>query len=295
MAGIFVPLRDDALRRDSETAGDPVKVILNLADSAHRRDRRPSLPAKGRQGGAELSRGSASLSAFSIGNLLYLSSVGLVAAGIIATFFGTGVSLLLHSPRGIIPGAATRPGPEGTLLQTFPGKDYGAPSTDSADNVQSSATLPAPAEAPTIAGGATLLNRANTAASPLPMPDHTSGDPAVVTPPPPIAVAATPPAQPTSALSATELSELLEHGDALLRTGDVASARLFYERAAGVGDGRAALRLGATFDPAFLGRLNLGKMQADVAEARLWYSRALDLGAVEAKRQLNSLDAKQGK
>jgi TPR repeat protein len=90
------------------------------------------------------------------------------------------------------------------------------------------------------------------------------------------------------------LAELLDHGDALLRNGDVASARLFYERAAGAGDGRAALRLGATFDPEFLGRLGLGKLQANPAEARSWYSRARELGAADTKRQLNSLDTRQG-
>ena len=91
------------------------------------------------------------------------------------------------------------------------------------------------------------------------------------------------------------MTELLDHGDALLRNGDVVSARLFYERAAGAGDGRAALRLGATFDPEFLGRLGLGKLQANPAEARSWYSRARDLGAVDAKRRLNSAETRQGK
>jgi TPR repeat protein len=91
------------------------------------------------------------------------------------------------------------------------------------------------------------------------------------------------------------MAELVEHGDALLRNGDVASARLFYERAASAGDGRAALRLGATFDAEFLGRLGLGKLQANPAEARSWYSRARDLGEVDAKRRLNSLETRQGK
>ena len=73
------------------------------------------------------------------------------------------------------------------------------------------------------------------------------------------------------------------------------SARLFYERAARAGDGRAALRLGATFDPAFLSRLGIAKGQADPAAARLWYGRALDLGVSDAKRQLNNLEAKPGR
>jgi TPR repeat protein len=100
---------------------------------------------------------------------------------------------------------------------------------------------------------------------------------------------------PASGLANTQLTELLDHGDARLRNGDVASARLFYERAAGAGDGRAALRLGATFDPEFLGRLGLSKLQANPAEARSWYSRARDLGAVDAKRQLYGLETRQGK
>jgi TPR repeat protein len=91
------------------------------------------------------------------------------------------------------------------------------------------------------------------------------------------------------------MAELLAHGDSLLHNGDIASARLFYERAAGAGDGRAALRLGATFDPEFLGRLGLDKLQANPAEARSWYSRARDLGTVDAKPQPNSFETRQGK
>ena len=108
------------------------------------------------------------------------------------------------------------------------------------------------------------------------------------------------PAEPALALAApgpsdTEITELLEHGDALLRNGDVSSARLFYERAAGAGNGRAALRLGATFDPEFLGRLGIGKLQANPAEARSWYSRARNLGEADAKRRLNSIETRQGR
>jgi hypothetical protein len=96
-----------------------------------------------------------------------------------------------------------------------------------------------------------------------------------------------------SGLSAADIADLLDHGDALLRIGDIASARLFYERAADAGNERAALHLGASFDPDFLGRAGLGKLQADAAQARLWYSRAVDLGvAAEAKRRLDSNGSK---
>lgn len=52
--------------------------------------------------------------------------------------------------------------------------------------------------------------------------------------------------------SAAEIAALVARGDALVGLGELASARLFYARAAEAGDGRAALRMGATYDPAFL-------------------------------------------
>jgi hypothetical protein len=55
-------------------------------------------------------------------------------------------------------------------------------------------------------------------------------------------------------LSTTETAALVTRGDAFLSAGDTASARLFYERAASGGNSVAALRLGTTFDPNFLGR-----------------------------------------
>jgi len=57
----------------------------------------------------------------------------------------------------------------------------------------------------------------------------------------------------------------------------------------------SGFRLGATFDPEFLGRLGLDKLQANPAEARSWYSRARDLGAIDAKPQPNSFETRQGK
>lgn len=93
-------------------------------------------------------------------------------------------------------------------------------------------------------------------------------------------------------LSSDEITELLARGDTLLRSGDIASARLFYERAANAGNGRAALVLGATFDPVFLGRGAVPGVPSDPAEARLWYQRARDLGEADAERRLKSFEAK---
>ena len=82
----------------------------------------------------------------------------------------------------------------------------------------------------------------------------------------------------------------MARGDAFLRVGDIASARLFYERAADAGNGSAALRLGATFDSAFLSRAGVRGMPGDPARAASWYRRALDLGEATAAERLNNLD-----
>jgi hypothetical protein len=235
----------------------------------------------------------------SIGSLLYLGSVGLIAAGIVAVFFGAGFSLLVPTAGGTISGSANEAGPEAVSplpalgnveQQTYFTRASGSEKKDPALN---SAAFPAPTEAraidekddvPHLDGVLPSKGRADTpvapANAPVPAPDA------------PTAIALTPP---TSGFSGAGMAELLAHGDSFLRNGDIASARLFYERAAGAGNGQAALRLGATFDPEFLGRLGIGKLQANPAEARSWYSRARDLGEADAKRRLNSIETRQGK
>ena len=91
---------------------------------------------------------------------------------------------------------------------------------------------------------------------------------------------------------AVEVGELLARGDSFVLIGDVASARVFYERVASAGDGRAAVRMGMTFDPVFLRRAGLRSTRGDPAQARAWYRRALGLGAAEAERLRNGLDTR---
>jgi len=76
---------------------------------------------------------------------------------------------------------------------------------------------------------------------------------------------------------------LLDGGDQFLSTSDIASARIYYQRAAEAGDGRGALRMGMTFDPVFLARLRLRGVGADAAQAIAWYHRASALGNSEAE------------
>jgi hypothetical protein len=232
-----------------------------------------------------------------IGSLLYLATVGLIAAGIVVVFFGAGFSLLVSTAGGTI--SANRATPEAISplpslgnveQQTFFARASARENKSAALN---SEVYPVATEAPAIDGRDDGPHLDQVLASKA--PTDTPAAPANAPVPASTLPAAIAPAPPTSGSASAEMAEMLAHGDSLLRNGDVASARLFYERAAGAGDGRAALRLGATFDPEVLGRLGLGRLQANPAEARSWYSRARDLGAVGVKTQLNSLETRQGK
>jgi hypothetical protein len=124
----------------------------------------------------------------------------------------------------------------------------------------------------------------------------TSPPPAAQPPPDapaqPVAPAAPPvPQSPAIApLSSTETAMLLSRGDDFLKAGDIASARLYYERAADAGNGSAALRLGATFDPGFLASAGVRGTLGDPARAASWYTRARELGEAVAAQRLKRLD-----
>jgi hypothetical protein len=101
--------------------------------------------------------------------------------------------------------------------------------------------------------------------------------------------ATAPIASSSSTESPAEIAALVARGDSFLGAGDIVSARLFYERAADAGDGPAALRLGATFDPAFIDRAGIHSIPADPEQAASWYRRARELGDAAGNLQ-NSLD-----
>jgi len=90
--------------------------------------------------------------------------------------------------------------------------------------------------------------------------------------------------------SNAEIAALIGRGDVFLSSGDITSARLFYERAADAGSGPAALQLGATFDPVVLGRVGARGVIADPAQALSWYRRARDLGMVEAEQRIKRFE-----
>jgi hypothetical protein len=87
-----------------------------------------------------------------------------------------------------------------------------------------------------------------------------------------------------------EATVLVSRGDAVFGTGDLTTARAFYQRGADEGDGTAALRLGETFDPKFLQEAGLGRVVGDSKQALYWYRRAHDLGNRDADVVLESID-----
>jgi hypothetical protein len=299
MLSILAQSREAAPRLNRARLQRAPRVVPSTFDATLQGDRLPPMPVALANGAREPSPRISAGAPLSIGSFLHLGSVGLIAAGIVAVFFGAGFSLLAPTAGGTISGSVDQAGAEAMSplpslgeveQQTFSSRASARENKDAALNA---AAVPAPTEAPAIDGkdGVPHVDRALASKAPT----DTSAAPANAPVPAPTSPAAIALAPPTSRFYSAEMTELLGHGDALLRNGDVASARLFYERAADAGDGRAALRLGATFDPEFLVRLGLGKLQANPAKAQSWYSRARDLGTVDAKSQLNSIETRQGK
>jgi len=90
-------------------------------------------------------------------------------------------------------------------------------------------------------------------------------------------------------LDAEEIARLTRRGEDLLAQGDIAAARLILVPAAEAQDGRAALALGATYDPVVLKQLGVLGFKPDVELARTWYEKAAQNGSTEAARRLPAL------
>lgn len=95
-----------------------------------------------------------------------------------------------------------------------------------------------------------------------------------------------------------EIENFVARSEQFMRAGDVVTARLFLQHAVDAQDPRAALALGASYDPDVLDKLgiegrvtNLAQMHlADITMARLWYEKAEAWGSVEASRRLELLN-----
>jgi hypothetical protein len=87
-------------------------------------------------------------------------------------------------------------------------------------------------------------------------------------------------------------SSLLEQGKARIADGDVIGARMLFKKGADAGDARAAMAMGATFDPNLFASLQVQGMVPDVKAARQWYERAINLGSKDAHDRLDKLNSK---
>jgi TPR repeat protein len=90
-------------------------------------------------------------------------------------------------------------------------------------------------------------------------------------------------------IDARQLDALLARGNALKVTGDLAGARLVFQRAAEAGNARAAFMLAETYDPIVLENLGELGLASDVKAARIWYGKAKELGSEAAQERLQRL------
>jgi hypothetical protein len=92
--------------------------------------------------------------------------------------------------------------------------------------------------------------------------------------------------------SRARAERMLVQGAKHLEQGNIGAARSFFQRAADAGLAEAALKLGATYDPTELTRIDALAVTADRNEARKWYERARELGALEADDRLGRLSGR---
>ena len=98
-----------------------------------------------------------------------------------------------------------------------------------------------------------------------------------------------PSSSPVRALDPEEIKLLVKQGEQFAEAGDLAGARILFQRAAEAGDATGATALGATYDPTVLAKLGAVGIGADLERARFWYQKAVSLGSTDAKRRLDLL------
>lgn len=118
-------------------------------------------------------------------------------------------------------------------------------------------------------------------------PAQASADVKDLEPPPPDL----PPAPESVPLSPEQQRALgfIARGQEQLADGNIAAARLLFQRAADAGLAYGALFLGESYDPHELALYKVRGIAGDVGLARSWYEKARSLGAPEAEARLQRL------
>jgi hypothetical protein len=218
-----------------------------------------------------------------------------LASVVVAAAAGTGIFLLTHAEgenatakRALATEAPTKTSEATSLIR---GMAMMPPATSTAQTttLAGQAPTPAPSEWAKLTFGSPLSPpgwpKSEIAATPAKTLEATST----------VASPASRNQQTVPTFSAAEIAGLLARGDWLFATGDIASARLLYERAADAGEAQAAVRLGETFDPVYLDGSHPRGLQGDRDMAVFWYRHARDLGASGVASRLKKLEANEGR
>jgi hypothetical protein len=96
----------------------------------------------------------------------------------------------------------------------------------------------------------------------------------------------------TGQQSTDTANALVRRADVLLTSGEVEAARALLQRAAELGSGSAAFKLGLSYDPSQTRSFTFADSQTNPALAKAWYERALALGTQEAAGYLSNADRK---
>jgi hypothetical protein len=94
---------------------------------------------------------------------------------------------------------------------------------------------------------------------------------------------------PATAPKQQEALKLHASGLQHLGRGNIAAARMFFQRAAESGLPQGALALGGTYEPEELAKLKVIGLRPDHDAARKWYEKARELGSSEAAGRLQRL------
>lgn len=96
----------------------------------------------------------------------------------------------------------------------------------------------------------------------------------------------------TPQISPEDEKAMLERAIAILQNGDIAAARLLFQRLAEKGSARGALAMAKTYDPEVLTGMNVFGLEPDPKTAAEWYARAAEMGSEQARERLASLNAR---
>ncbi len=89
-----------------------------------------------------------------------------------------------------------------------------------------------------------------------------------------------------------DATKIIQDGDRMMDAGDIEAARSFYTKALALGDSRAALQLGKSYDPSTFVERKILRRQPDPVKAMEFYQQAAEAGIDEARAHLEQLQAR---